>query len=78
MLYRLGFYGLLVVAPLLLGSNRPPFWALNGIVAAVVVAAFARSELSRLPSDRHDWQLPQTALLAMLVIGAWMAVQASS
>jgi O-antigen ligase len=66
------------VAPLLLGSNRPLFWVLNGIVAAVVVAAFAWSELLRLSSDRFDWQLPQTALLAMLVIGAWIAIQASS
>jgi O-antigen ligase len=78
MLYRLAYYGLLIVAPLLLGSNRPPFWALNGIVAAFVVAGFAWSELSNLSSDRFDWRLPRTALLAMLVLGIWIAAQAST
>jgi O-antigen ligase len=76
-LHRLFLYVLLIAAPLLLGSNRPLFWGINGVVAALVIALFAWSELRRSSSDRLDWRLPLTALVGMFVIGVWIAVQAS-
>jgi O-antigen ligase len=76
-LHRLLLYGLLVVAPLLLGSNRPLFWAINGVVAALAVAALAWSEFNRQESSRLDWHLANVALFGMLLIEIWIAIQAS-
>lgn len=77
MLHRLGLYGLLILAPLPLGSNRPLFWGINGVIAALTVAVFAWSEFARSDSGRFDWHLPQVALVGMLIIGTWIIIQAS-
>jgi O-antigen ligase len=74
---RLALYGLLILAPLLLGSNRPLFWGINGVIAAFTVAVFAYSEFAMPESSRHDWHLPQVALTGILIIGTWISVQAS-
>jgi O-antigen ligase len=76
-LHRLLLYSLLVVAPLLLGSNRPLFWGINGVVSALAIAALAQSELARPESSRLDWHIPRVALLGILIMGMWIAIQAS-
>jgi O-antigen ligase len=76
-LHRLGLYGLLILAPFLLGSNRPLFWGINGVIAALTVAIFAWSEFARSNSSRFDWHLAQVALVGMLIIGIWIIIQAS-
>src|SRR5829696_5988453 len=65
------------MAPLLLGSNRPLFWGINGAVVAVTVAMFAWSEFARSEASRLDWHLPHVVLVGMLVIAMWIAIQAS-
>jgi O-antigen ligase len=67
----------LIASPLLLGSNRPLFWGVNGVVAALIVAVFAWSQLTSPDPSPTNWHLPQVALLGILVIALWIAVQAS-
>jgi O-antigen ligase len=76
-LYQIGFYGLLSVAPLLLGSNRPILWGLNGIVAAAVVASFVWTEVQRRKLSRFDWRLPMILMAAFLATSLWIIIQAS-
>jgi O-antigen ligase len=77
LLYRLGLYGLLIGSPLLLGSNRPLFWGMNGVVAPLTVAVFAWSELTSARPSPANWHLPQVSLLGMLAVAVWIAIQAS-
>jgi O-antigen ligase len=74
-LYRFGFYLLIAVSPLLLGSNRPLFWGVNGVLSALVLVGFVWSEFKKEPS-RFDWKLPFMAIFCFLLIGMWMALQA--
>jgi O-antigen ligase len=75
-LYRFGFYLLIVFSPLLLGSNRPLFWGINGVLSALILIGFVWFEFKNEPS-RFDWKLPFVAIVSFLLIGVWMAVQAS-
>jgi O-antigen ligase len=77
-IYRFGFYLLLILAPFLLGSNRPIFWGVNGIIGAFTIAAFVWSELNTSNSSTIEWSLPTIALVGMLIIAIWIAAQASS
>src|SRR5215213_11855846 len=76
-LYRLALYGLLISSPLLLGSNRPIFWGVNGVIAALTVVVFVWSELTDASPSSGNWHLPRVSLVGMLVISVWIAVQAS-
>src|SRR5688572_29949108 len=76
-LYRLGLYSLLVLAPLLLGSNRVIFWGFNGVVAALIVVGFVWSEFKNSDSALFDWKLPCVAISAFFIMGVWIAIQAS-
>jgi O-antigen ligase len=67
---------LLVLPPLLLGANRPIFWALNGLITAFALIAFGLREY-RAPLVWRDpifW-----AVAAVLGLGAvWMSLQCVS
>jgi O-antigen ligase len=75
-LYRFGFYLLIVSSPLFLGSNRPLFWGINGVLSALVMMGYVGSEIKK-ESSRFDWKLPFIATFCFLLIGMWMAIQAS-
>ena len=77
MLHRLLFYLLLMLAPMLLGSNRPLFWSVNGVLSAIILAGFVWSEFGR-GRSQSDWRLPFMAISAQAAVGAWIAFQASS
>jgi len=67
---------LLVLPPLLVGANRPIFWALNGLLAAFALTVFAWREYQAplISRDRLFW-----AAAALLGLGAvWMALQSVS
>lgn len=67
---------LLVFPPLLLGANRPLFWAMNGLLVAIALAALALREFHdpRVARDRLA-----VAVAALLAVGAfWMALQSVS
>jgi O-antigen ligase len=73
--WRNSFYGLLIVAPLPLGSNRPIFWAANGVVAFLIVLIFCVFELRSNP-QKLRWPILAWALFGLTAVGAWMVVQA--
>jgi O-antigen ligase len=76
-LFRFGLYALLILAPLPLGSNRPIFWGINGVISAFVVGGFVWSEV-KTKSSRFDWHIPLVAISALLLIALWIFIQASS
>lgn len=76
-LARFGLYALLVWAPIPLGSNRPIFWAINGLLASLVLLLFVAGEGSRATRTAVDW--PALTLLAggLGLLAAWIALQSA-
>ncbi len=68
-------YAIVVVSPLVLGSNRPIFWAFNALLAGLSLVFFALTEWPRRTVSRFDWRGPVgiAALLALAV--TWMILQ---
>ncbi len=65
---------ILAISPLPLGSNRPVFWAINGVFAAlltiVLVPAARRSHL--------DWRPVAWAVAGITLVLAWMLIQTAA
>lgn len=73
---RFFLYCLLVWAPLPLASNRPLFWALNGVVATLILLLFVLGEATADRRPQLDWQLAAWPITALLVWVGWMLFQA--
>jgi O-antigen ligase len=65
----------LVVSPLLLGSNRALFWAFNGLVVALALGFFVASEFSREKRIGSNWIMPRYLLALYLLPIAVMLLQ---
>jgi O-antigen ligase len=66
---------LLVVSPLLLGSNRAVLWALNGILASFAMLFFVLAEWKTSNRSAGDWDLPTRLLILILLPAFWMLFQ---
>lgn len=71
-----GIEFLLFLSPLVLGSNRPIFWAINALIACIVLGGFALAELRRQESTRFDWSLLVMAGAGLAILVCWMILQA--
>jgi O-antigen ligase len=65
----------LVVSPLLLGSNRALFWALNGVIVSLALCFFVATEFAREKRLGSDWSLPKHLLILYGMPVVWMLVQ---
>lgn len=65
----------LVISPLLLGSNRAVFWALNGVLASIAVLFFVLAEWKSIKRSSSDWLLPSRLLALLLLPVVWMLFQ---
>lgn len=61
--------------PLLLGSNRPLFWAINGGLAVLVVL-FLVTLAARRGLPEADWRPVAWGLAGVAAVMAWMVIQA--
>jgi serine/threonine protein phosphatase 1 len=75
---RFLLYCLIVTAPLLLGSNRPVSWAVNGAFASLILGVFVLGELLRERAADVEWRLPSIAVAALVLWAGWLVIQASS
>ena len=66
---------MLVVSPLLLGSNRAIFWALNGTLSAIAILFFVISELRDTKHGIKNWILPWKLLRLFALPAIWMGLQ---
>lgn len=76
--YRLIFYVLVAYSPLVLGSNRPVFWAANASLSGIMMLSLLLSERSQMTISRFNWGLPLCIVGALCVAVCWMWIQASS
>lgn len=74
---RFGLYALLVWAPIPLGSNRPLFWAINGIAASLVLLCFVLGEGARTPRLSVDWRGLGLLAAGLAALALWMFVQSA-
>jgi O-antigen ligase len=72
---RLLLYVMMIWAPLPLGGNRPLFWAINGVLTAIVVVLFIVDEM-RFP-QQIAWAPVAWVLVPLAGVLAWMLVQAA-
>ena len=75
-LERTSLYAIIVVSPLLLGSNRPLFWILNSLLASLCLIGFAVSEWNQRNRSRVTWRVPVLVISVLGVSLVWMALQA--
>ena len=66
---------MLVVSPLLLGSNRAIFWALNGGLSAIAILFFVISESQDIKHSIKNWILPSNLLGLFVLPAIWMGFQ---
>ena len=66
---------MLVVSPLLLGSNRAIFWALNGGLSAFAILFFVISEVQNKKHEIKNWMLPWHLLGLFALPAIWMGLQ---
>ncbi len=66
---------ILVESPLLLGSNRAIFWAINGILASAALFFFVIAEWKSIKRSTSDWALQSYLLILLLLPAIWMLVQ---
>ncbi len=66
---------ILVVSPLLLGSNRPAFWVFNGVLAVAAVAVLVGLAWRR-EVPEADWRPVAWGLVGVSAVMAWMVIQA--
>jgi O-antigen ligase len=70
------FLGLvLIISPLVLGSNRAIFWAMNGLIVACGLLFFVLAEWHNLKRSVSDWTLPAQVLYLYTLPVVWMLVQ---
>lgn len=68
-------YAILVVSPLVLGSNRPIFWAFNGLLAGISLVFFTLTEWPKRAVSRFDWRVPFAVATLLVLAVTWMALQ---
>lgn len=71
---RFLLYCIIVWAPLPLASNRPVFWAANGLACVAAAVLFVLGELSA-QQRQIEWRVIAVPLTGILVSTAWMVVQ---
>lgn len=76
---RFLLYCLIIWLPLPLGSNRPVFWIVNGLVVSVILILFLAGEIEAGQNQhqrRLDWRPAVWALAGLGVWVVWMIFQA--
>lgn len=73
---RVLLYCLILWAPLPLGSNRPIFWAVNGVIASVILVLFLLNEIRTGERREVDWRLTGWILAGTSIWALWMLIQA--
>jgi serine/threonine protein phosphatase 1 len=73
---RVLLYCLILWAPLPLGSNRPVFWVVNGILASIILALFLLHEFRNGQRREVDWRLTGWILAGVSLWALWMVIQA--
>jgi hypothetical protein len=76
-LYQYLYYFLVTVSPILLGSNRPIFWALNAILGALILSSLLLLERHAILRSRFSWALPLLAMTTLCGIALWSVIQAA-
>jgi O-antigen ligase len=71
--FLLGF--ILVLSPLVLGSNRAIFWSFNAGIVAIALLFYALAEWKNLKRSVSDWALPMQMLYLYLLPIVWMLFQ---
>ncbi len=68
-------YAIVVVSPLVLGSNRPIFWAFNALLAGLCLMFFALTEWPKRAVSRFDWRVPFAVATLLMLAVTWMTLQ---